>query len=44
MLNEELKGKITELLPAATFEEGGEWITVLIEPTDWLPSAKSTPT
>lgn len=40
MLNEELKGKLTELLPAAIFEEGGEWITVLIEPTDWLPSAK----
>lgn len=36
MTNEELKIKITELLPAATFEEGGEWITVYTEPQNWL--------
>jgi NADH:ubiquinone oxidoreductase subunit C len=40
MSNEELKVKITELLPAATFEEGGEWLTTNIEPKDWLPLAQ----
>ncbi|MEI2738839.1 MAG: NADH-quinone oxidoreductase subunit C [Chitinophagaceae bacterium] len=40
MSNEELKTKITELLPAATFEEGGEWLTINIEPKDWLPLAQ----
>ena len=36
MLNEELKAKITELLPAATYEEAGEWLNINIEPKDWL--------
>ena len=36
MTNEELKIKITEFLPAATFEDGGEWINVLIDPANWL--------
>lgn len=40
MNNEELKIKITELLPAATFEEGGEWITVNVEPQNWLSIAQ----
>jgi NADH-quinone oxidoreductase subunit C len=40
MTNEELKAKITELLPAATFEEGGEWININIDPKDWLPVAE----
>lgn len=40
MSNEELKVKITELLPAATFEEGGEWLTINIDPKDWLPLAQ----
>jgi len=40
MLNEELKIKITEFLPAATFEESGEWLNINIEPRDWLPFAK----
>ena len=40
MGNEELKIKITELLPTATFEEGGEWLNIVISPTDWLPFAK----
>lgn len=40
MTNEELKIKITELLPAATFEEGGEWITVNVEPQNWLSIAQ----
>lgn len=40
MTNEELKIKITELLPAATFEEGGEWLTVNVEPQNWLSIAQ----
>jgi NADH-quinone oxidoreductase subunit C len=40
MLNEELKNKITGLLPTATFEEGGEWLNITIEPKDWLPFAQ----
>ena len=40
MLNEELKTKITELLPSATFEEGGEWLNINIESKDWLPLAQ----
>ena len=40
MSNEELKTKITELLPTAAFEEGGEWLTINIEPKDWLPLAQ----
>ena len=40
MSNEELKTKITELLPAATFEEGGEWLNINIETKDWLSLAQ----
>ena len=40
MGNEELKSKITELLASATFEEGGEWLNIVIAPADWLPFAK----
>jgi len=40
MLNEELKTKITELLPSATFEEGGEWLNINIESKDWLSLAQ----
>ena len=39
MTNEELKIKITELLPSATFEEGGEWPNIQIDPAHWLPFA-----
>ncbi|MBC7511892.1 MAG: NADH-quinone oxidoreductase subunit C [Ferruginibacter sp.] len=35
MTNEELKAIITELLPTATFEELGQWLTINIEPADW---------
>jgi len=35
MTNEELKAKITELIPSATFEEGGEWLNVMIDPKEW---------
>lgn len=40
MTTEELKIKITELLPTATFEEGGEWLNINVEPTDWLSFAQ----
>ena len=39
MENEELKTNITELLPAATFDETGEWLNIIIAPQDWLPLA-----
>ncbi|MES1219650.1 MAG: NADH-quinone oxidoreductase subunit C [Bacteroidota bacterium] len=39
MTTEELKVKISELVPAGTFEEGGEWLTVLIDPADLLSFA-----
>ncbi len=32
MTSEALKEKITELLPTATFEEGGQWLTINVEP------------
>ena len=35
MTNEDLKVKISELLPAAGFEEATEWITVIIEHENW---------
>jgi NADH-quinone oxidoreductase subunit C len=40
MQNEELKIKISELLPTAVFEEGGQWLTINIGPDEWLPLAK----
>jgi NADH-quinone oxidoreductase subunit C len=40
MTTEELKIKITELLPAATFEEAGEWLNIYVESTDWLTFAQ----
>ena|ERR1035437_1158711 len=40
MTKEELKAKISELLPSATFEEGGEWLNINIEPKDWLSLAQ----
>ena len=39
MVTEELKTRITELLPAVTFEEGGEWLNIIVDPKDWLPFA-----
>ena len=32
---EELKIRVQELAPSATFEEGGEWLTVVIDPAEW---------
>jgi len=40
MTTEELKIKITELLTLATFEEGGEWLIINVEPKDWLSMAQ----
>jgi NADH-quinone oxidoreductase subunit C len=37
---EELKIKIAELLSTATFEEGGEWLTINMEAGDWPSLAK----
>ena len=35
-----LKIHLTELLPSITFEEGGEWLTINVEPNDWKPFAE----
>ena len=39
MTKEELKNHIAVILPAATFDETGDWLTVSIEANDWLPLA-----
>jgi NADH-quinone oxidoreductase subunit C len=45
MTNEELKIRLTELLPSATYEGGDpvttEWINMQINPADWLSLAAS---
>ncbi len=35
MNNEELKIKITESFPRAIFEEGGEWVNIFIDASEW---------
>jgi NADH:ubiquinone oxidoreductase subunit C len=40
MSREELQIKVSEFLPSATFEEGGQWLNINVEPADWLPFAK----
>jgi NADH:ubiquinone oxidoreductase subunit C len=40
MTNEELKTKITALVPSAAFDESGEWLNVQVEPNDWLSFAQ----
>ena len=40
MTNEELKTRITELIPGATFEEGGEWLNIHVEAGSWPDLAK----
>lgn len=40
MTNEELKATITELLPQASFDEAGQWLTINVEPADWRPFAE----
>lgn len=41
MTKEELKIKLTELLPSATFDESGEWLVMNILPQDWLSTAST---
>jgi NADH-quinone oxidoreductase subunit C len=36
MTNEELKIKITSIVPSSTFEEGGEWLNAVVESSEWL--------
>ncbi|TMI64447.1 MAG: NADH-quinone oxidoreductase subunit C [Bacteroidetes bacterium] len=40
MTKEELKIKLTELLPAATFDETGEWLNMNIAVNDFLKTAE----
>ncbi len=40
MTREDLQIKITDLLPTATFEEGGEWLNINVEMKDWLSLAQ----
>ena len=39
MDKEGIKNKIAEIIPAATFDETGEWLNVMIDAVDWLPLA-----
>ena len=39
MITEELKIKVSELLPTAVFDEAGEWLTINVAPTEWLSLA-----
>jgi NADH-quinone oxidoreductase subunit C len=40
MTNEELKAKLISINSALTFEEGGQWLNVNVEPKDWLSLAE----
>ncbi|MDN3658558.1 NADH-quinone oxidoreductase subunit C [Ferruginibacter paludis] len=35
MTNEALKEKILQLSPAVSFEEGGQWLTIIVTPAAW---------
>jgi NADH:ubiquinone oxidoreductase subunit C len=41
MSNDELKIKLSELLPSISFEEGGQWLNVNVDHKDWLYFANS---
>ena len=41
MTNEELKNKLSSLQPAATWDEGGQWLTLNIDPAQWKSLATS---
>ena len=41
MTKEELQIKLTGILPAATVEEGGEWLSLAVTATDWPSFADS---
>lgn len=34
-----LKGRITELLPLAVFDESSEWLNITLQPTEWYSFA-----
>jgi hypothetical protein len=40
MQDEEIKAKLTELLPEAIFIDGGEWVNIKVEASQWLAFAK----
>lgn len=40
MTKEELKVKITELYPTASFDETGEWLNINVESKDWFALAQ----
>ncbi len=40
MTNEDLKTTVAALLPAAVFEEGGEWINIAVEAEGWKIAAE----
>ena len=40
MTNNELKIKLTELIPSLLFEEGNEWLTINIEASNWKTIAR----
>lgn len=40
MTNEELKSLISGIFPSATYEEGTEWLTLNIEPSEWYEAAQ----
>jgi len=41
MTNEEIKAYISSILPAAVFDETGEWLNVAIDANSWKSFAKS---
>jgi NADH-quinone oxidoreductase subunit C len=46
MLNEDLKMNFTDLLPAISFEEGGEWLNAFVQPEElktFLTRLRSNP-
>lgn len=40
MSNEELKSELLQIEPSLIFEEGGEWLNILIDPKEWPSLAK----
>jgi NADH-quinone oxidoreductase subunit C len=41
MTREELQGRLTVLDPSLAFEEGGEWLNIMVEPGQWPSLAES---
>ena len=40
MMSQDLKDKITGIIPEAVFDETGQWLNVAIDSTNWLTPAK----